>query len=455
MDYQISGPLAQEIDLFSQNCKLPLHSGVGRIHSFGDTHELVPGLKHQIEAAQGRNILGVKDQEFDAKFVVPASGSAKIFLEWSGGARLGKNFGKMLTIEGKSINGPFRLTCPCFYVKASSEMGKNSNWAVIAPTNEPAILEYGNPRPFRRISVLINNFDFEYGNITSDDGVLKTLRVEALGRVVDFEWRTERLKLLRLVQAEALRNTALVSFSFDVWPGASEPEILTFIRNVSTLCSIVAGQFTGTPIIYFFDEINRPIKCTIIDVVESKFRKDSSIRCLNGEFGLPRLFTQCFEEHCRMQTQDEWRRFVNFFSSIDDPIFMELRYGTLMSAVELFMRISLIEKDCDKTNSLFETSLPDLISLVKRRLQWEVPKHYTVKDRYRMTRNAAQHGNELPFDIQQVWADFAKWKLFLRRRVFIRLGFDGLISSPENGWSSISRVDEFSEKHNTFTTKLV
>jgi hypothetical protein len=41
-------------------------------------------------------------------------------------------------------------------------------------------------------------------------------------------------------------------------------------------------------------------------------------------------------------------------------------------------------------------------------------------------------------------------KLFLLRRLSIRLGFDGEVASPEKGWASSSPVGEFSAKHNSF-----
>src|SRR5439155_7290554 len=95
-------------------------------------------------------------------------------------------------------------------------------------------------------------------------------------------------------------------------------------------------------------------------------------------------------------------------------------------------------------------TLPDLIGLARRILQWELPKHYTEEERYRLTRNAVNHGDSMPHDAVQMREDFDKWKLLLCRRLFIRLGFDGHIASPQNGWSASSPVHEFSEEHNSF-----
>ncbi len=85
-----------------------------------------------------------------------------------------------------------------------------------------------------------------------------------------------------------------------------------------------------------------------------------------------------------------------------------------------------------------------IVGLARGALTWDVPPHYTEGERYRTTRNAVGHGGMLPHKAERVRADFDKWKLFLLRRLFIRLGFDGEVASPEKGWACSSPVDEFS-----------
>ena len=67
-------------------------------------------------------------------------------------------------------------------------------------------------------------------------------------------------------------------------------------------------------------------------------------------------------------------------------------------------------------------------------------------------RNAVDHGNQLPHDPKQIRHDFDKERLFLLRRILIRLGFDGKVASPQQGFASSSPIDEFSEEHNSFRT---
>jgi hypothetical protein len=123
-------------------------------------------------------------------------------------------------------------------VKAVSDRSEQPRWAIVSPTNKPAVLEYGDPRPIAHVAVTINNFDFDHGNFEHGDPKRqKVFRVEVAGRTIDFEWRAGRDKLRRLVEAELIATTSFVTFSFDSRAGASENDLWAFARNVSTLCS--------------------------------------------------------------------------------------------------------------------------------------------------------------------------------------------------------------------------
>jgi hypothetical protein len=61
------------------------------------------------------------------------------------------------------------------------------------------------------------------------------------------------------------------------------------------------------------------------------------------------------------------------------------------------------------------------------------------------------HGDELPTaDNAEFRRHFDKWRLFLFRRVLVRLGYTGQVVSPHKGWASGSAVGDFSEGHNCF-----
>jgi hypothetical protein len=171
---------------------------------------------------------------------------------------------------------------------------------------------------------------------------------------------------------------------------------------------------------------------------------------MHADAGLPKLFRQSFDEHCRMQQTELWDRLPSLYAAIEDPPYLEQKYATLMMTVELFVLSSLIEGNHLSISDAEAKMLPQLIGLARGQLRWDVPRHYTEGERYRKTRNAVNHGGSLPHDIGQTRADFDKWKLFLLRRLFIRLGFTGVVASPQQGWASLSPVDEFSEEHNSF-----
>jgi hypothetical protein len=240
MDESPLFPFAKESEDLQRHCKLPLHSGVGSIGAHGDQNEPIAQMVRQIQQALGTSPRNEAEREFAGSFLVPATGNCLIFLRWPSNCPLSRNFGEDLTITGNSEDGPFRFSCPSYYVQAVSESKEQPAWAVAAPINKLANLTYGQPRPVARVTATINNFDFESGNFPKGlDGAQegKILRVEAAGRTIDFEWRKERTQLKRLVDARIIPSTSLVTFSFEAWPNASERELTTFAHDVASMCS--------------------------------------------------------------------------------------------------------------------------------------------------------------------------------------------------------------------------
>lgn len=450
MDETFLFPFDFDTDWLSRYSKLPLHTGVGKVDRHGDPSaaRLVREMRH----AMGETDLERAEQEFSASFFVPPAGNCLVFLRWPHEGRLSRDFGEGLSVMGHCVDGPFQLTCPVYYVKAASPMGERPGWAVASPTNQPATVTYGEPRAVAAVTATINNFDFDHGNLhkTGDRAAQEVLRVMAAGRTVDFEWRRERVQLRRLVDSRLMGTTSFVTFTFAAWPGASDEDLIGFAHNISSMCSYVAGQHTGIPVVSFIDAAGRIVRRSIGCAVQSKFRADCALRVLHAEYGLPRLFRRCFDEHCRMQQSEHWRGLPSLYAAIEDPPYLEQKYATLMMAVELFIRNSIIENGHFTQAQAELMTLPKLIGSARAKLGWVIPRHYTEAERYRKTRNAVDHGAQLPHHADQIRADFDKWKLFLLRRLFIRLGFDAPVASPQKGWASCSPVDEFSEEHNSF-----
>jgi hypothetical protein len=119
-------------------------------------------------------------------------------------------------------------------------------------------------------------------------------------------------------------------------------------------------------------------------------------------------------------------------------------------ALEYFMRNSLLERG-QPESTVTALDFPALIGATRKHLGWDTPKHYMAKHTVRLLRNAIMHGGELPTQgSSEFRLLFDKWRLFLFRRVLIRLGYRGQVISPHKGWKSSSDVTDFSEEPNSF-----
>jgi hypothetical protein len=147
-----------------------------------------------------------------------------------------------------------------------------------------------------------------------------------------------------------------------------------------------------------------------------------------------------------------WRRLPSYCACIGEASYLEQKVAALMTALEFFMRTSLREQDPTNTEINESQTFNELVGACRKILAWDIPKHYMTRDLPRLLRNAVAHGGELPTkDTTELRLLFDKWRLFLFRRVLIRLGYTGRVSSPHNGWAGSSAVGDFSEEHNDFT----
>jgi hypothetical protein len=444
-------PLHEQETYLLRNCKLFAHSGLGKIKSHGaSSHPMAKALDQWSKAAGKPS---PSDHDFDCTFFVPPSGNAVILLRGELDARLSQNFGEGLTLTGTCSDGPFELSCPQYYVRATSEWKDDPAWAIAFPVNEAVRIRYGKERPIRRVHAIINNFDFEHGNVEFGQEKAnrrQILRVEASGRLVDFAWRDGHDELALSVRAEIFNTTALTTFSFDAWDGASREDLANFAHNIASLCGIVARQHTGTPVITFVDAEDRPIERLVGNPVESSCRPKHVIRFLHFDEGLPKLFRECFDEHVRMRACDLWDRLPFLCAAIEDSPYLEQKFATLMTAIELLIRSTLIEGGHMSEERANGLKLQSLVGEAKQKLGWDIPKHYTAKDRHSKWRNAVAHGNRLPEAARKFRHYLEKWHLFLLRRLLMRLGYSGDVASPQGGMASSSPVNDFTEEHNSF-----
>jgi hypothetical protein len=128
-------PFADDATFLLRNCRLPLHSGIGKVDQHGDPNEPWTQFARKIRELKG--LADSVQSTFAARFFLPVSGNCKVFLQWPGERELSRNFGRGLTVTGESPDGPFRLECPEYYVKAVCETNDRPGWAIAAPINQP------------------------------------------------------------------------------------------------------------------------------------------------------------------------------------------------------------------------------------------------------------------------------------------------------------------------------
>jgi hypothetical protein len=447
-------PLECENERLTRHARLPLHIGTARLLRQDCAESDDPFAKLARRIAEREKTSKLPDVTFDASLVVPATGEVLIFLQGGKGARLNRDFGDELTLEGEGSDGRFRLHCPRFYVKKANHSTDGSQtWGIATPVNETATLNYGDDRPISRVTAVINNFDFEQGNYqveTQSSGKGDVLRVEAEGHFIDFERRDGYESLKTLLDVGAIHSAALARFSFDAWEGASEGELEAFAHDIKGLCTVVARQHTGLPVLTFLDDRGRPVKRLLGNPVESNYRRNYILAGMHRDCALPKLFRQCFAEFRNLRNAALWQPLPAFCASVEDPPYLEQKCASLLSGLELLLRNSLIEAGTCTATEAAKKSLTQLVSAARSTLRWDIPSHYTAGDRVRLLRNAVSHGGDLPESPDSVRRILDKWSLFLMRRFLIRLGYDGKIASPNNGYSSTSLVNDFSESCNSF-----
>ncbi|MGH9240810.1 MAG: hypothetical protein ACRD3G_22425 [Vicinamibacterales bacterium] len=262
-----------------------------------------------------------------------------------------------------------------------------------------------------------------------------------------FRHRLEHDELLALVRAGLLRSASFTEIAFDLSAGETDDQALDFSTNVAALCTFASGTGVGVAMLELQDGAGTPVRRIIPQPVTSRYRAFEIVE----DFHLPQLFSETFAEHIRMkETHAPWRKLRSYCGSLEDSPFLEQKFASLMMAIEYFIRNSLLERGLPPKR-VASYDFPSLIGAARTELSWDIPRHYTAKETVRLLRNAVMHGGELPTaDSAEFRRLFDKWRLFLFRRVLVRLGYTGQVASPHKGWASASAVGDFSEEQNCF-----
>ena len=274
------------------------------------------------------------------------------------------------------------------------------------------------------------------------------LRIDVNGRQIEFRWRPDHDGVLSLVRAHVLSSASLTEFSFEAHAQEGDDrQLMQFAVDVAAICTFARGASVTVAMLEMRDVEDVLVRRVLTQPVESKYRDHETV----ADEHLQRLFRETFSTYVAMrQSHRPWSKLPSYFGSIEDCPYLEQKFASLMMTLEFFMRNCLIEagQSEDEVSSL---TFHELIGATKHRLSWNVPKHYSVGQATRLLRNAVMHGGELPTkDNAEFRRQFDKWRLFLIRRVLVRLGYTGEVVSPFQGIESSSPVDDFSPDHNSF-----
>jgi len=239
-----------------------------------------------------------------------------------------------------------------------------------------------------------------------------------------------------------------VEIAFDAHDGESDEVLLALAADAAALCTFAAGTGVSVAMLDLLDQEGALARRVVLQPVTARYRETEVV----VDFQLSRLFSEAFAEYRRMkQAHAPWGKLASYCASLEDPPYLEQKFSSLITAVEFFIRNCLIEAgqaEDDITNLEFAK----LIGAARKHLGWQIPKHYSTKETVRLVRNAVVHGSAPPTaDSTELRLLFDKWKLFLFRRVLVRLGYAGRVASPHKGWASTSVVGDFSQEHNDFT----
>jgi hypothetical protein len=407
--------------------RLPLHVGRGTLQVDGVT------------------VLG------HAEFILPAEGNALVaFLGESRTLTLGGDFASDLVIQGAGTEGHFRIHCPQCYTRRPSA-GTDSGYSLISPVNRPVQVDYGSERQVRRCTVLLNNFDYGDGDARVTGAAVTRqgtpLRIDVNGRQVEFRWRPEHDEVLQLVRAHVLSSASLAEFCFEASAQEDDEQLMQFARDVAAICTVARGASVTIAMLEMRDGDDVVVRRVLPQAVQSQYRGHEVV----ADEHLQRLFRETFSNYVTMrQNHPPWSKLPSYVGSIEDCPYLEQKFASLMMALEFFMRNCLIEAG-QSEDAVSSLTFHELIGATKSRLSWNVPKHYSVGQATRLLRNAVMHGGELPTkDNVEFRRQFDKWRLFLYRRVLVRLGYTGEVVSPFQGIESSSPVEDFSPEHNSF-----
>jgi hypothetical protein len=198
----------------------------------------------------------------------------------------------------------------------------------------------------------------------------------------------------------------------------SDEQVLAFTTDVAGLCTFASGVGVGVPMLDLLDGDGAVARRVIPQPVTSRFRRNDIV----DDIHIPEFFGVAFGEYVNMkQAHPAWQRLASHCGSLEAAPYLEQKFASLIMALEFFLRNCLLERG-QPEKSVAKLDFLELIGAARKHLRWDIPRHYVARHTVRLFRNAVMHGGELPTqDSAELRLLFDKWRLFLFRRVLMRL----------------------------------
>lgn len=411
------------IDGARRHARLPVHAGIAQLTVDG---EVIEGT---------------------AEFVLPVDSGLIVGVQSA--SKLTNDMAADLQVEGVHEGRRFTLKAPVCYTRRPSK-DQDTGWSLVSPTNHRVSIDYADAGEPAQARVVLNNFDYDCGDAAVlPNGFTRLgtpLMVQLTDRVATFRRRPDYDSVYPLLRAGLYRTASLTECSFDI-AGNTDDELLELATDIASLLTVAHGGSVGVAMLELLDENGQLVRRLVTQPVTSRFRDDAIVK----DFYLPRLFQESFAENVKVRRSAwPWHKLPSYCGSLDDMPYIEQKFATLMMALEFLMRVSLLEHGVPE-DEVTALEWNQLIGSARVKVGWDIPGHYTREDIARLVRNAVMHGNEAPVnDSAEFRILFNKWRLFLFRRILIRLGYKGQVISPWKGVEDSSSVDDFTETRNSF-----
>ena len=110
--------------------------------------------------------------------------------------------------------------------------------------------------------------------------------------------------------------------------------------DVAALCTFAKGVSVSVAALETFDCDGQLVGRVITRPIRSRYRKNGFV----SDVHLPQLFRETFDSYRSLRAAPgSWKKLPSYCGSIEDPPYLEQNFANLITAIEFFMRNTLLE----------------------------------------------------------------------------------------------------------------